>query len=117
MLNIIRLDYLEKINLFCNLLKLFTFKYLIMVNAKLLNKLKERHPNRTNTQLRAVIFGYLSIINNKLSNSQTLRLVIPKLGVVHTHGNTINKSIKKRNIRQKVKFRKTFDYSDKNLLF
>ena len=88
-----------------------------MVNAKLLRKIQEKHPEYSIRQLKSVINYHWEIFNRKLSKAQTVDLTINKIGTIHTHRNVINiakvNSKKGSGKKEKIKIR----YSDKNLLF
>ena len=88
-----------------------------MLNARLLHKIREKHPEYSIAQIKTIILGHLNIINTKLSQSHILNLKINKLGTIHTHGNTKDK-IRKAHIKRDYKrLTKYNNYSDKNLLF
>ena len=88
-----------------------------MLNAQLLHKLKEKHPEYTEEQIRLVIMRHIGAINIMLSSAETFKLTINKLGTIHTHGNAVSE----RKIAIRKYHRKNMNrislYTDKALLF
>jgi len=88
-----------------------------MITKQLLYKLKAKHPEYTEDEIKSVISMHLRILAIKLSKSETFKLSINKLGIIHTHGNAISKhKILERNYHRK-NMRKVNNFSDKTLLF
>lgn len=88
-----------------------------MINAKLLSKLREKHPEYTKAQINLVLCRRIALINYKLTHSNILDIKIRKLGRLHTHGNKKNFSKLNKNERVRKFISKSRDYSDNNLLF
>ncbi len=64
-----------------------------------------------------VIQGHINALNFKLCNCQTIDVTIVKLGRIHTHGNSKNKSRAKM-VKRIIDFKQNkIEYSDKQLLF
>lgn len=88
-----------------------------MLNAQLLHKLKEKHPEYTEEQIRLIIMWHIGIMNRLFSKSETFKITINKLGTIHTHGNAISEhKINDRKYHRK-NMRKVYDFSDRALLF
>ncbi len=83
---------------------------------KITQSLLYKNPKFTKHQIGLVIGAYLKSINKKLHN-HTFSLKVPKLGIIHTHGNAKNKTITKKNKNQYKKNKLKYDFSDKKLLF
>lgn len=88
-----------------------------MLNTQLLHKLKEKHPEYTEEQIKCVINTTIGTMNRILSRSETFKLTINKLGTIHTHGNAVSEhKIKDRKYHRK-NMSKVNLYTDKALLF
>ncbi len=88
-----------------------------MITKQLLHKLKAKHPEYTEEEIKSVISMHLRILALKLAKSETFKLSINKLGTIHTHGNAVSKhKITYREYHRK-NMRKVNDFSDKTLLF
>lgn len=88
-----------------------------MINKPLLRRIQKKNPEYSLDQIDAVLSKTWEIINKKTSNCQVLDLTIPKLGRIHTHGNTKNKA-KIHIFKVIVKAnRERYKYDDKQLLF
>lgn len=88
-----------------------------MLNAQLLHKLKEKHPEYTEEQIRCVIMRHIGAMNIILSKSETFKLTINKLGTIHTHGNAVSEhKINDRKYHRK-NMNKINNFTDKTLLF
>lgn len=88
-----------------------------MINKQLLLRIQKKNPEYSLDQIDAVLSKIWEIINKKTSNCQVLDLTIPKLGRIHTHGNTKNKA-KIHIFKVIVKAnRERYKYDDKQLLF
>jgi hypothetical protein len=87
------------------------------MNKQLLKKLQELYPNRSAEEIKDVISTHLSILYQKLVKGSTLRLKIPHLGTIHTHGNAKNKGqVKRIKLINKIGKKKNM-FTDKELLF
>lgn len=88
-----------------------------MINQSLLRRIQKKHPNRSLEEIEMVIQGHLTQLNIKLSGCQTIDLTIVKLGRIHTHGNSKNKS-RAKTMKRIIDFKQNkIEYSDKQLLF
>jgi hypothetical protein len=88
-----------------------------MLNAQLLHKLKEKHPEYTEEQIKCVIMRHIGAMNIMFSKAETFKLTINKLGTIHTHGNAVSE--RKIAIRKyhKKNMNRVNLYTDKALLF
>jgi hypothetical protein len=88
-----------------------------MLTKQLLHKLKEKHPEYSEEEIRTVIMCNLNTITRTISKSETFKLVVPKLGTIHTHGNAVSEhKIKDRKYHRK-NMKKVNNFTDKTLLF
>lgn len=88
-----------------------------MLTKQLLHKLKEKHPEYSEEEIRTVIMGNLNTITRTITKSETFKLVVPKFGTIHTHGNAVSEhKIKDRKYHRK-NMNKISLYTDKTLLF
>lgn len=88
-----------------------------MVNAKLLRKIQEKHPEYTLPQIKYIINKHWHIFNLKLCKAQIVDITINKIGTMHTHKNIIH--IASENVlaqHRKINHKRAIN-SDKNLLF
>lgn len=88
-----------------------------MLNQKLLHKLKEKYPNRTNEELTLVVKTYFNSMNMIISSNTVFNLDIPKLGRIHTHGNAVNKTSQKQTRDNTKLVYKRNQFTDEQLLF
>lgn len=88
-----------------------------MINQQLLRRIQKKNPDYSLDKISLVIDNYIANINKKIANCQTINLVVPKLGRIHTHGNSKNKAMAKRIEKNNIKINENFKYSDKQLLF
>tara|TARA_R110000822_G_scaffold309096_2_gene437993 strand:- start:5457 stop:5723 length:267 start_codon:yes stop_codon:yes gene_type:complete len=88
-----------------------------MLNAQLLHKLKEKHPNYTEAQIKIIIMWHIGRINSMFSKAETFKLTINKLGTIHTHGNAVSE--RKISLRKyhKKNMNKVNNFTDAALLF
>ena len=87
------------------------------MKAGILKILLSKHPDLTKEHIKIIVNMHLRIINTRISNNTTFKLNVPKLGIIHTHGNAKNKAYKARLKRHKKWRNKKNDFSDKTLLF
>lgn len=88
-----------------------------MVNAKLLRKIQEKHPEYSIKQIKSIINYHWQIFNLKLSKAQVVDLTVNKIGTIHTNRNIIQISKVTRNKDSSIISKRKLKYSDKNLLF
>lgn len=88
-----------------------------MITQALLKRIQEKNPKFTIVQINDIIRHHISAINFKLCSCQTIKMKVPKLGTIHTHGNV--KSINRINLNkaQARRFRIRVQYTDAQLLF
>lgn len=87
------------------------------MKASTLKSIQEKNPKFTVEQIKFIINRHLGNINNKLVMNETMSLVVPKFGRIHTHGRAINKQHIKRKRAYIRKAKKYYDFTDKALLF
>jgi hypothetical protein len=88
-----------------------------MLNAQLLHKLKNEHPEYTEEQIRCVIMRHIGAMNIMLCKSETFKMTINKLGTIHTHGNAVSRAkIVDRKYHKKNMFKINL-FTDSALLF
>ena len=88
-----------------------------MVNAKLLRKIQEKHPEYSLPQIKFIINKHWHVFNLKLCKAQIIDITINKIGTIHTHKNiTYIAGEKLLADCRKVRRKKAIN-SDKNLLF
>lgn len=88
-----------------------------MITKQLLHKLKEKHPEYSEEEIKTVIMGNLNTITWTISKSETFKLVVPKLGTIHTHGNAVSEHKLNDRKYHKKNMSKVHNFSDKTLLF
>ena len=88
-----------------------------MLNAQLLHKLKEKHPEYTEEQIKCVVMRHIGAMNIMFSKAETFKLTINKLGIIHTHGNAVSEHKIKDRKYHKKNMRKVNNFSDTTLLF
>ena len=88
-----------------------------MLNAQLLHKLKDKHPEYTEEQIRCVIMRHIGTMNSMFSKAETFKITINKLGTIHTHGNAVSRAkIVDRKYHKKNMFKINI-FKDSALLF
>lgn len=88
-----------------------------MLNAQLLHKLKEKHPEYTEEQIRLVIMWHIGRMNIMFSKAETFKLTINKLGTIHTHGNAVSEHKINDRKYHKKNMKKVNNFTDAALLF
>lgn len=82
-----------------------------------LKAIQARNPKYTEEQILFLVRRTIGNINRKIRFNSTFKLVVPKLGKIHTHGNAKNKSGDNHNklIRKRQQLQR--DFSINVLLF
>lgn len=88
-----------------------------MLNTSLIRKIKAKHPEYSEDQIRLVIKSHLKILNSILVRAETFKVTINKFGTIHTHGNAIRKAKLVDRKYHKKNMRNVKNFSDKRLLF
>lgn len=88
-----------------------------MITKQLLHKLKEKHQEYSEEEIRVIIMGNLNTITRTISKSETFKLVVPKFGTIHTHGNAVSEHRIKEREYDRKKSNRMYDFLDKTLLF
>lgn len=87
------------------------------MKLKSLKSVALSNPKFTKEQIKFIITHYLRIIDYKINENDSFKLVIPNFGKIHTRGNARNKK-KDNNVMYVTEFiKKKRMYSDKTLLF